>query len=100
MDKKELNFILQEGEGQFVEFKESLGNLDKEMVAFANSSGGRIFIGIDDKCNAKGVEINNKLKSQIQDIARNCDPVVKLNFEIFENLLIVNVTEGKDKPYS
>ena len=37
MDKKELDFIIQEGEGQFVEFKESFDkNIAKEMVAFAN----------------------------------------------------------------
>ena len=32
MNKKELNFILQEGEGLKLEFKESLNNLDKELV--------------------------------------------------------------------
>jgi ATP-dependent DNA helicase RecG len=45
IDKKELDFILQEGEGQFIEFKEGLSNLDKEIVAFANSEGGRVFLG-------------------------------------------------------
>lgn len=34
------------GEDERIEFKESLANLDKELVAFANSSGGRIFVGI------------------------------------------------------
>ncbi|MBT3417076.1 ATP-binding protein [Candidatus Woesearchaeota archaeon] len=48
MDKKELNFILQEGEGQYIEFKEKLSGLDKEIVAFANSSGGKIFLGVDE----------------------------------------------------
>jgi len=37
MDKKELKFILQEGEGQFIEFKESFdSSLAKEIIAFAN----------------------------------------------------------------
>jgi ATP-dependent DNA helicase RecG len=43
--KEEINFILQEGEGYRIEFKEKISNLDKELVAFANSSGGLIFIG-------------------------------------------------------
>ena len=34
--KKELDFILHEWEGLKIEFKESLSNLDKELVAFAN----------------------------------------------------------------
>ena len=41
----------------------------------------------------------NKLKSQIQDIAGNCDPSIKVNLEEFDNILIINVYEGDDKPY-
>ncbi len=99
MDKKELDFILQEGEGYKIEFKESLANVDKEMVALANASGGRIFLGVTDKDEIKGIEVTNKLKSEIQSIARNCDPPVEIKLEIFENILIVYVGEGKDKPY-
>ena len=101
MDKKELNLILEEGEGQFMEFKESFDskNLAKEIVAFANSEGGRIFFGVSDKGKIKGIEINNKLKSQIQDTANNCDPSIKIKLEILDNILIVNVEEGSNKPY-
>ncbi|MDA3884227.1 MAG: putative DNA binding domain-containing protein [Candidatus Delongbacteria bacterium] len=45
-----LDMILQLGEGQYVEFKESLDkSLSKEIVAFANASGGVIYLGITDK---------------------------------------------------
>ena len=39
MDKKEINLILEEGEGLKIEFKESFDskNLTKELVAFSNS---------------------------------------------------------------
>ena len=45
MSKKELQLILQEGEGQFIEFKKFFDakNLSKEIVSFANASGGKIF---------------------------------------------------------
>jgi len=100
MDKKEIELILQEGEGLKIEFKENLDkSLAKELVAFANSDGGKIFLGISDKKEIKGIEITNKLKSQIQDIANNCDPSVKIEFEELENVLIINVFEGKNKPY-
>src|SRR3989344_1610604 len=99
MDKKELNFILQEGEGLKLEFKESLSSLDKEFVAFANSSGGRIFLGVSDSGKIKGINITNKLKSEIQDIANNCDPKIKIKLEVFENILIIHVEECSDKPY-
>ncbi len=99
MDRKELGMILKEGEGYKIEFKESLNNLDKELVAFANSSGGRIFLGVTDESEIKGIEITNELKSRIQDIANNCRPKIKISIEGFENILIINVREGDDKPY-
>jgi len=99
MDKKELNIILKEGEGYKIEFKENLGGLDKELVAFANASGGRIFLGVTDSGEIKGIEVNNKLKSRIQDIANNCKPPIKIFLEEFNNILIIKVREGDDKPY-
>jgi len=102
MNKKELKFILQEGEGQFIEFKESFDskNLSKEIISFANASGGKIYLGVADSGEISGVKITNKLKSQIQDIANNCDPPAVIAFEEFENILIIEVKEGKNKPYS
>ena len=45
----EIQLILEEGEGYGIEFKERLSNLDRELVAFANASGRKIFIGISDE---------------------------------------------------
>ena len=78
MNERELQLILKEGEEYKIEFKESLNNLDKEMVAFANSSGGRIFLGITDAGKVKGVSITNDLKSRIQDMANNCNTKIKI----------------------
>ena len=99
MKEKELGMILEEGEGYKIEFKESPVNLEREFVAFANSSGGKIYFGITDNKEIKGIKITNNLKSQIQDIANNCQPVVKILFEEFKNILIIEVREGIDKPY-
>jgi ATP-dependent DNA helicase RecG len=99
MNKDEIQLILEEGESYRIEFKESMTNIDKELVAFANSSGGRIFLGITDDKEIKGVNITNKFKSQIQDIANNCQPPIKIILEEFENILITNVRESEDKPY-
>ena len=68
--------ILDKGENFQVELKESVGSsLDKEMVAFANSSRGEIYIGITDKEKVMGVNITNRLNSQIGDIASNCGDI-------------------------
>lgn len=99
MDKEDLQIILKEGEGYKVEFKESQASFDKDLVAFANSSGGKVIFGVTDGGVVKGIEINNKIRTQIQDIANNCRPKIKLDVEELENVLIVSVSEGDDKPY-
>jgi ATP-dependent DNA helicase RecG len=100
MQKEELQQFLQEGEGQFIEFKQSVDSkLSKEVVAFANASGGKIVVGITDERKIKGVCITNELKSRVYDIANNCDPSIQLSLETFENILIITVPEGNNKPY-
>jgi ATP-dependent DNA helicase RecG len=99
--KHSLEKVLELCEGQFIEFKESLDkSLQKEMAAFANASGGVIYLGITDTGIPKGLEISNRLKSQIQDIAYNCDPSIIINLVEVANILVVNVPEGKNKPHS
>jgi len=78
MDNKELALILKEGEGYFIEFKQNLSGIEKDLVAFANSLGGRVFLGVTDESEIKGLEITKKLKSDIQNIVRNCDPPIKV----------------------
>ena len=58
--KMDLTLITAEGEGQKTEFKERLSRLDREMVAFANASGGTIFLGVADNGQIRGVEITNE----------------------------------------
>ena len=99
MDQKELKLILQEGEGYKIEFKESISNIEKEIVAFANSSGGIIVLGITDNKRIKGLKITNDLKSKLQDIANNCQPHIKIKFKELKNILILIIKEGEDKPY-
>ena len=46
---KTLKSVFRKGEDYKTEFKEKVDrNLDRELVAFANSSGGQIYIGITD----------------------------------------------------
>jgi ATP-dependent DNA helicase RecG len=102
-DKNKLLFILKEGETLFVEFKESFSDtLAKEIVGFANASGGSVFLGVDDDGKIKGILSTNSLKSRIQDLARNCDPSINIEIVIYEELKIIEIKikEGENKPYS
>lgn len=91
---------MKEGEGYNLEFKETDSNIDKEICALANATGGRILLGVTDHGDVKGIAITNKFKSQITDIARNFDPRFQVTLEVVDNILVINVPEGKNKPYS
>lgn len=101
MQSISLELICSEGEGQFVEFKGKPAQLDREIVAFANAQGGYIFIGIQDNGTIVGINITNGLKSQITDIAYNCDPSIRVQLIDFkkESVLAIQVQAGVDKPY-
>jgi len=101
LEKLNIDLILQLGEGQFIEFKESFDKtLAKEICSFANASGGAIYLGIKDDGLIKGLELTNKLKSEIYDIARNCDPPILISIDYKESIVIIDVREGVNKPYS
>lgn len=94
-----LKIICAEGEGQKTEFKAKVSGLANELVAFANASGGSVFIGISDDGKLIGVDDSNRLRSQIQDIANGCDPRVPIRIISHGKVLEVVVPEGIDKPY-
>jgi len=102
MNDKDFELILKTGESYFVEFKETVNKeLVKEIVAFSNSQGGKIFIGVTDSGEIKGIKVTNKLRAQIFDIAKNCDPAIDIKLSIYKNnVLVVEIPEGDKKPYS
>jgi ATP-dependent DNA helicase RecG len=101
MDIEELKFIIAQGEGYKLEFKESFSDsIGKEICAFANSKGGKILVGVADDGKIKGVTSSNVVKSRIYDMARNFDPPLRITVEEIEPVVIINVEEGINKPYS
>jgi len=101
LNKEELLDLIKTGEGYTLEFKESFSSsIDKEICAFANANGGKILLGVDNNNQIVGFSSSNSLVSQIQDIARNMDPSFKVTFEMKDNIGIIYVPEGRDKPYS
>lgn len=58
MNLNELKAIISRGEDSHHQFKEDIRNHDSlaaEMVAFSNSRGGQIFIGVSNKGNLTGL---------------------------------------------
>ncbi len=94
------------GENQNLEYKRELGNNKKEflesVVAFANSSGGTILVGVDDHGDIVGC--GNTSKEQIeQSIRDSIKPFVEC--DISEDkydgkpVIMIRVPNGYDKPY-
>src|SRR3989338_2535656 len=90
--------IIQEGEGYLVEFKEALSHIEKDFCAFANASGGTIYIGIADNGTIHPIVLSNRLKSQLYDAARNCDPPVEVSIHSLEKIVVILVAESRNKP--
>jgi len=53
-----LQTLLQQGESEELEFKTSFGRETIEtLVAFANAKGGRVLVGVNDRCEVVGVSV-------------------------------------------
>ena len=101
MNKLTLLDLIALGEGFTTEFKRSMpSDLGREICAFANATGGAILIGVDDAGAIVGVMDHNRLKSQVQSIARSVDPPVAVEVESAGDVLCVTVPEQHAKPYS
>jgi predicted HTH transcriptional regulator len=110
MNEKELLQIIKGGESSTVQFKERLPHHDSlahEMIAFANSHGGLLLVGINDKNgDIKGLSFSEiqQSNSQIVNIAsQKIFPPIYVFTETVsvedQNIIAVKIEEGTDKPY-
>jgi ATP-dependent DNA helicase RecG len=77
---KDIKLIISGGEAFNAEFKVAvpakLKELTEEVCAFANSAGGFLLIGVDNKNQIQGVEIDNTKRSAIQNAIREISPAL------------------------
>ena len=99
--------IIENGENGTIEFKRKFSSpekIAKEMIAFANTKGGKIIFGIDDDKSVVGVE-SEKGEMELIDSAAKfyCEPEIKYNYEIIhiyrKDVIIVDIPESKTKPH-
>lgn len=86
-------------ENEYVELKESFSNFEKDVCAFANHKGGKIYIGISDKGAIRKTELSNKLNSQIISTINSIEPRPQFNIEQKGEVVLISIEEGKNKPY-
>src|SRR3972149_1866247 len=97
--QSDLDILLREGEGSMLEYKEALSSsFARELVAFANSTGGKILFGVRNDGTVAGVRDSNDLRARIQDIARNCDRPINVIVEPVGMVVAVTVRESERQP--
>ncbi len=97
----EINDILSLGEGFTIEFKRSVtSDIGREICAFANASGGAILVGVGNDGKIHGVSDHNRVKSEIQSVARSADPPVTVEIESADKIIVVRVPSQSGKPFS
>ncbi len=110
MTQEEIKDMAMCGETSTVQFKQEFTGqkeIAREMIAFANSHGGRIFFGIADKTG----EITGLRYEEIQLISRELGnaaneqvkPTIYIETEVVrvdgKHVLVCSVAEGRNKPY-
>jgi len=99
-DLKKIGF----SESETIEFKqqfpETAMEVAKELIAFANTEGGKIFFGVDDDGFVVGVENLEDLRLRVCGVARgNCEPALHPKFDVEKHnqkeVLIAEVDKSK-----
>ena len=96
--------MINSGESGTVEFKESFGREAIETIcAFANSEGGFLCVGIDNRGNIKGVSVTEEgIKDWLNQLKMATDPALFPQFTVFDEgecrLVLFTVQEYPLKP--
>lgn len=113
METVEILQILAQGEDSRNQFKKDVNNVDSlaiELIAFSNTLGGKLFVGVDENAEKK-VEIIGLSSSDLHRInqlisnaaSQNIKPAINPLTEVVtidgKRILIIDVPKGINKPY-
>jgi predicted HTH transcriptional regulator len=108
MTRRELEQLVDLGEGISLEFKRRVPRperIAKEVVALANTNGGRIVLGVDDDGTIAGVDHASEQEFLLQQaIESHCTPPVEYDTERVvvgdrKDVVVVMVPESEQKPH-
>lgn len=100
--------MIRAGESDYVEFKKRINHPEKvarEIVAFANTGGGHLFVGVEDNGHIEGLkhpEDDIFVLNRILD--ENCKPKIRYSVETYplpekRTLVAYYIPESKRKPH-
>lgn len=94
-------------ESETTELKEVVvDDIKKEIIAFANCDGGKLYIGVRDDGTVVGLDNADRASLQISNMVRDAikpDVTMFLHYETIivngKNILAVDIQRGTDRPY-
>jgi len=107
MNYRDVNVLIEEGEGFTVEFKRRISSPEKiarTLVALANTKGGTILFGVDDDGSIVGVESEKSEVELIEMAGRDfADPPIHPAIDIVpfdgKDVIVCIVAESRTKPH-
>lgn len=107
MTTEDLKEIVRRGENSSVEFKSldvRAESLAREVIAFSNSSGGLILIGIEDNSAITGLNPQKDYEEFVMNVVRNnINPPLDVDFEVDvldgKSVACIHVPKGINRPY-
>lgn len=90
-------------ENESIEYKRSfVDDLIKEVVAFANSRGGKILVGVDDNGQPVGLDDVDGTYTRVTNSIRDAispDVTMFVKYTLNNGIIEIEVSEGTSKPY-
>lgn len=94
-------------ESEKLELKQEVTkDICKELIAFANTKGGVIYVGVDNKGHVIGIEDTDRVISQLNHMARDTikpDITMFINYNVIavenKNIIAVTIQRGTARPY-
>jgi predicted HTH transcriptional regulator len=108
MDVSDLRRLVALGEGPHLEFKYRVPRPDRiarEVIALANSGGGKVLLGVDDDGALVGLKDTEEELYALRDaLDTHCEPPVRLRIEGVRvsrrrEVLVIDVPASADKPH-
>lgn len=108
LNQFDLKNLVRQGENQFIEFKTKVKyphKIVKELVAFANSKGGILFLGVSDDGQINGLKFpEDDYFDMERAIEKYCFPMFTYTVKVVpldngQSVLIYKVNQSIDKPH-
>ena len=94
-------------ESEVIELKTQIvADICKEVIAFANTRGGTLYIGVEDNGNVVGVTDTDRVILQMNNMVRDSikpDVTMFVHYETLtvdgKEIIAVTIQQGTDRPY-